>query len=222
LEKLLFTKLNLLNMIIVGEGEDLEPPDSFIKRKFSGRVLNLLGDYRYLTKGYYVSLHAEENGCEVYPPVKNALDVYRAPLFIKMVRKLGFETPEFEIICEPKPEACVLLPLNPFCKNSIKLVKNSYQYLKAFRSLSMNRYPVVQVRAEKIQEVTIHLTKADKDEYSFIAEKIFRNLKIPLGKVFMLVNGEKIAPFYFTPLERSEINFDLIFEVLNHENCLFC
>uniref|UniRef100_A0A7C4W4D0 RimK-like ATPgrasp N-terminal domain-containing protein n=2 Tax=Geoglobus ahangari TaxID=113653 RepID=A0A7C4W4D0_9EURY len=209
-------------MILVGEGEDLEPPDSFMKRRVSGKVLNLLGDYRYLTKGYYVSLHAEENGCEVFPPVKNALDAYRAPLFISILRKLGFETPEFEIVCNPKPEACVLLPLNPFSKNSAKVVKNSYQYLKAFRSLSMNRYPVVQVKAEKIEIVDMYLTKTNKEEYSFVAETLFRTLKIPLGKVFFEVNGEKVKPFYFAPLEKDEINFELIFEVLNNENSLFC
>lgn len=207
-------------MILVGEGEDLEPPDSFIKRRVSDKVLNLLGDYRYLTKGYYVSLHAEENGCEVFPPVKNALDAYRAPLFINMLRKLGFETPDFEVVCRPKPEVCILVPLNPFSKNSAKFVKNSYQYLKAFKSLSMNRYPVVQVRAEKIEEINIHLTKADKDEYSIVSEKLFRALKIPLGRVFVEITDGKLKPFYFTPLEKGEINFNLIFEVLN-ENSLF-
>ncbi|ADC66296.1 conserved hypothetical protein [Ferroglobus placidus DSM 10642] len=210
-------------MILVGEGEGLETPDSFMKCKVSDKVLNLLGDYRYLTKGYYVSLHAEENGCEVFPPVKNALDAYRAPLFTNMLRKLGFETPDFEVVCKPKPEKCVLLPLNPFSKNSVRLVKNDYQYLKAFRRLSINnRYPVVQVRVERFEKLKIHLTKADKDEYSFISERLFRTLKIPLGKVFVDVSDGKPKPFYFAPLERGEIDLDIIFEVLNNEDSLFC
>lgn len=86
----------------------------------------------------------------------------------------------------------------------------------------MNRYPVVQVKAEKIEIVDMYLTKTNKEEYSFVAETLFRTLKIPLGKVFFEVNGEKVKPFYFAPLEKDEINFELIFEVLNNENSLFC
>ncbi|KUJ94685.1 MAG: hypothetical protein XD40_0006 [Archaeoglobus fulgidus] len=206
-------------MILVGDGEDLEPPDDFLRREVADSVLNLLGDYRFLTKGYFVSLHAEECGCEVFPPVKNALDAYRAPLFMNAVRKLGLETPEFSIRSEPKFERGVLLPLNPFSKNSAKVVKTSHQYAKAFKRLSMNRYPVVQVKSEKYDSFNLYLWRADKEEYNFIAEKIFKGLRIPLGKVLVDVTDGMAKPFYFMPVEKGEINLRLVFEVL-YENCL--
>jgi hypothetical protein len=206
-------------MILVGDGDDLEPPDDFLRREVTDSVLNLLGDYRFLTKGYFVSLHAEECGCEVFPSVKNALDAYRAPLFMNVVRKLGLETPDFSVHFRPEFEQGVLLPLNPFSKNSAKVVKTSSQYAKAFKRLSMNRYPVVQVKSEKYDSFNLYLWRADKEEYNFIAEKIFRSLRIPLGKVLVDVTDGKAKPFYFMPVEKGEINLRFVFEVL-YENCL--
>lgn len=206
-------------MILVGEGEDLEPPDDFLKRTVAESVLNLLGDYRFLTKGYFVSLHAEECGCEVFPPVKNALDAYRAPLFMNAMKKLGLETPDFSIHSKPEFDQGVLLPLNPFSKNSAKLIKTSSQYEKAFKRLSMDRYPVVHVKSEEYDYFNLYLWKADKEEYNYIAEKIFKNLRIPLGKVLVDINDGKAKPFYFMPVEKDEINLRFVFEVL-YENCL--
>lgn len=207
-------------MIVVGEGGDLEPPDSFLKRRVDDRVLNLLGDYRFLTKGFFVSLHAEECGCEVFPPVKNALDAYRAPLFMNSMKKIGFEVPEFSIMTKPHYCRGTLLPLNPFSKNSAKVVKTDSQFQKVFKRLSMGKYPVVHVNTEEVDSFIMHLSLADKEEYNFIAEKIFRLLRIPLGKVLVDTSDSKPKPFYFMPLEKNEINLKLIRGALENEDCL--
>jgi len=206
-----------------GDGE-LEPPDIFLRRAIHDTVLNLLGDYRFLTKGYYVSLHAEENNCTVFPSVKNALDVYRAPVFLARLRKAGFEVPYFKVLLKPEPSRhAVLLPLNPFSKNSPKLVESKSQYYRAFKSLSMDyHYPVVHVEVEgEIREVILHLTRASNGWNEF-AGRIFNVFSIPLGKILVEKVGSRVKPLYFMPLEKKEINLDLILKVVNSENRLFC
>ncbi|MEM1545562.1 MAG: RimK-like ATPgrasp N-terminal domain-containing protein [Candidatus Methanomethylicia archaeon] len=218
-------------MILVGNGDEnlndsgeLEPPDNFLRRKVHDTVLNLLGDYRFHRIGYYVSLHAEENNCRVFPSVKNALDVYRAPIFLTRLRKAGFEVPSFKIF--PKPNPCrsvVLLPLNPFSKNSPRLVRSESQYYRFFRSLSMNyHYPVVHVEVEgEIMEITLHLTRASNG-WDELARRIFNVFSIPLGKILVEKIDSRVRPIYFMPLEREEINLELIFKVVKNENRLFC
>lgn len=221
-------EIKIPSMIVVGEVEEeseLEPPDSFLKKKVTDTILNLLGDYRFHTKGYYVSLHAEENNCHVYPSVKNALDVYRAPVFIERLKKAGVEVPEFKVFSRPSPQQTVMLPLNPFSKNSMKVVRTESQYHRNFRSLSMDyHYPVVHVQLEgKVEEIVIHLTKArnggEKEDY--IARKVFETFSVPLGKVFVQKKDGVLKPFYFMPLLREEIDISFAMEVI-HENRMFC
>lgn len=214
-------------MIIVAEGDEdksLEPPDSFLKKRVSDTVLNLLGDYRFHTKGYYVSLHAEENNCMVYPRVKNALDIYRAPIFIERLKKAGLDVPEFEVIPRPVPEKTIMLPLNPFSKNSMKVVKNDSQYYKYFKSLSMDyHYPVVHVKVEgKVDEVYMHLNRAKNggEEEEAIARKVFEIFGVPLGKVFIERIDGKIRPFYFMPLSKREIDIELAVEAVYEDRLL--
>lgn len=208
----------------VGEGGDLEPPDSFLKKEVADTVLNLLGDYRFHTKGYYVSLHAEENNCLVYPSVKNALDVYRAPVFIERLRKAGVDVPGFKVLSRPDPQRTVMLPLNPFSKNSMKLVKNESQYYKYFRSLSMDyHYPVVHVALEgKVEEIVVHFTRARKggEEEDYVARKVFETFGIPLGKIFAERRDGKLRPFYFMPLQKGEIDLDFALEVFYEDRVL--
>ncbi len=209
-------------MIIVGEGEDQEPPDDFLRKSVRDTVLNLLGDYRYLSKGYYVSLHAEENGCIVYPSVKNALDIYRAPVFVERLRKAGVDTPEIFVLRKPEPEKCILVPLNPFSRNSAKLVTTESQYQKYFRSLSMDfHYPVVQVRVGgSVEEFVFYMGKTKKSD-SWVFRRIFEIFGVPMGKILAEVNGIRVRPFYFMPLMRNEIDFEFLKEVLN-ENWMLC
>ncbi|MDI9646501.1 MAG: RimK-like ATPgrasp N-terminal domain-containing protein [Archaeoglobales archaeon] len=214
-------------MIIVAEGDEdksLEPPDSFLKKRVSDTVLNLLGDYRFHTKGYYVSLHAEENNCIVYPGVKNALDIYRAPIFIERLKKAGLDVPEFEVIPRPIPEKTIMLPLNPFSKNSMKVVKNDSQYYKYFKSLSMDyHYPVVHVKVEgKVDEVYMHLNRAKNggEEEKVIARKVFEIFGVPLGKIFIERIDGKIRPFYFMPLNRKEIDIELVVQAIYEDRLL--
>ncbi|MEM4473296.1 MAG: RimK-like ATPgrasp N-terminal domain-containing protein [Archaeoglobaceae archaeon] len=213
-------------MIIVGESDEensLEPPDRFLKKKVKDIVFNLVGDYRFHTKGYYVSLHAEENNCLVYPSVKNALDIYRAPVFIERLKRAGLEVPRFEVISRPKPDKIVMLPLNPFSKNSMKMAKSESQYYKFFRSLSMDyHYPVVHVKIEgKVEEIKMHISKVKggNEEEEIIARKVFETFGVPLGKIFVEKIDGRLRPFYFMPLSKEEIDLDLAISAI-HENWL--
>lgn len=209
-------------MIVVGEGEDQEPPDDFLRKSVRDTVLNLLGDYRYLSKGYYVSLHAEENGCIVYPSVKNALDIYRAPVFVERLKKAGIDTPELYVLREPDPEKCVLVPLNPFSRNSAKLIATESQYYRYFKSLSMDyHYPVVQVCAEgEVEEFDFYMGKTKKSN-NWVFRRIYDLFGVPIGRILAEKNGGKIRPFYFMPLMKAEIDFEFLKEVLN-ENWVLC
>ncbi len=54
----------------------------------SDSILNLLGDYRYLRLGYYVSLHAELLNLPAIPTIKNILDAFKILFSLLGARKV--------------------------------------------------------------------------------------------------------------------------------------
>ncbi len=203
------------------KGRGFEPPDSFLKRRPESTVLNLMGDYRYLTKGYCVSLHAEVNSCKVYPSVKIALDCYRAPIFMTLAKKFGFEVPSFKVKRMPKYEGGkILVPLNPYSK-SFEVAKSRSQYYKYFKKLSMGRYPVLEIEPEgEIEHVDVYLTRARGENWKKkFAEKFFYTFEIPIARVFVLKNDDVVKPFYVSPLK---VDKEFLLEVLANENSLLC
>src|SRR5690606_23905874 len=78
-------------------------------------VANLVGDYTYLTSGYYTSLDAELAGLNVLPTTAEALDAYVVPLAMAKARQAGLTVPEHEIVTDRFPPAPILVyPINPF------------------------------------------------------------------------------------------------------------
>jgi hypothetical protein len=55
--------------------------------------VNLAGDYRYMTSGYYISQDLEAAAKPVHPTCKEMLDGYIVPLFLERAKSAGLKIP---------------------------------------------------------------------------------------------------------------------------------
>lgn len=102
-----------------------------------GCVLNLAGDYDYLSKGYYLSQEAEADGLRVYPTCKEILDAYVTPLLLEKASLAGIRVAKHYITNDYFEPPVVVDPINPFMSSHAVAHKASQQQRVA-RSISRN------------------------------------------------------------------------------------
>src|SRR5580700_2332639 len=82
-----------------------------------GVFVNLVGDYTYLTDGYYRSMEAEHEGLLAIPTPAEALDAYVVPLALGKAAGAGINVPDWEIAQDTgfgfKPPL-IVYPVNPY------------------------------------------------------------------------------------------------------------
>jgi hypothetical protein len=100
-------------------------------------LVNLAGDYDYLTDGYYVSQEAEVSGEPVHPTCEEVLDAYIAPLFLERARGNGLPIPEYYLTNDWFEPPVLIDTVNPFM-NRQRIVRSPRQQEKAARSLTRN------------------------------------------------------------------------------------
>src|SRR5574341_1109544 len=135
-------------MITVSEDEDDSDssPLLFLRQPVHDSVLNINHDYRYLRMGYYVSAHAETYGVDVTPNCTEIMDAYRNPLLIEKARRRGLPTNGYRLVTRPSGDLdtpAMLLAVNPFTNNSMRIVKSSSGLAGMIKKMSMDaRFPV--------------------------------------------------------------------------------
>jgi len=185
----------------------------------SESILNLLGDYRYLRLGYYVSLHAELLNLPAIPTIKNILDAYRAPLLLLRARNVGIPAVPYNLATDPPSEAelpCVLIATNPFTINSLRVAKSRASLTRAIAELGYDgRYPVcIQPLLGRLQQVEMAFGCTMSAEYSMVAKQVFDEFKIPLGKLVIQQAEETSYLCHFLPISSDEINYPWFKDVL--------
>lgn len=99
--------------------------------------VNLSGDYRYMSAGYYMSQELEGNGATVHPTCKEILDGYVVPLFLDKAQLTGLAVPTYYITNGYFEPPVIVDAVNPFMSRHSIVLKTGHQERVA-KSLTRN------------------------------------------------------------------------------------
>jgi len=116
----------------------LRRPNQFIARLVdSGGLINLAGNYDYLSSGYYLSQDCENSGRSIHPTCMEMLDAYVPPLFLEKARLAGAPVPEYYISNGYFEPPVIVDPINPFTLRGRVVLKSGRAHTIA-KSLTRN------------------------------------------------------------------------------------
>ena len=102
-----------------------------------GGLVNLAGNYDYLSDGYYLSQDYEIGGFSIRPSCKEMLDAYVPPLFLEKAKLAGVPVPEFYISNGYFEPPVIVDPINPFTLKG-RVVLKSGRVKSIAKSLTRN------------------------------------------------------------------------------------
>jgi hypothetical protein len=219
------SRAGTLNPLVVCDTKielaDLAPvrPVEFLRISGGGSfVVNISHDYRYMKMGYYVSLHAELLGDPVIPKCSDALDIYRSPILLLRASKAGIPVVPF-LVTDSAMDAIskfdlplIVFPLKPFpsCGFNIVYSKNGLDIV--MKRLTMNRRYTVCVEPLRGQlasfksvlgvPVPIESNINCDENVRDLAERLFREFKVPLFKFFVQRDGDQAYLCGIDPLKK--------------------
>lgn len=204
-------------MITVSEDEDDSDssPLLFLRQPVHDSVLNINHDYRYLRMGYYVSAHAETFGVDVTPNCAEIMDAYRNPLLIEKARRNGLPTNGYRLVTRSNwnlDTPAMLLAVNPFTNNSMKIVRSSSKLAGMIKKMSMDaRFPVSlhPVKGE-VLEIVQMLGESTNSETSGFTRKFFEIFNIPICKLIIQIDDGNIILNHCEPAMKSEVKWDIV------------
>ncbi|MCX9010330.1 MAG: RimK-like ATPgrasp N-terminal domain-containing protein [Candidatus Methanoperedens sp.] len=204
-------------MITVSEDEDDSDssPLLFLRQPVHDSVLNINHDYRYLRMGYYVSAHAETFGVDVTPNCTEIMDAYRNPLLIEKARRNGLPTNGYRLVTRSNGDLdtpAMLLAVNPFTNNSMKIVRSSSRLAGMIKKMSMDaRFPVSlhPVKGE-VLEIVQMLGESTNSETSEFTGKFFEIFNIPICKLIVQIDDGNIILNHCEPAMKKEVKWDIV------------
>ncbi len=170
-------------------------------------LVNLSGNYDYLSEAYYVSQGYENNGEVTFPTCKQMLDAYIPPLFLEKARLEHVAIPEYYISNGYFEPPAAVDPINPFTLKG-RIIRAPALARAAARSLTRNYTYAVCCQelppGSHVRYFRSVLGWCSNERYRPASMLIWRTFGIPLGRVRVveLASGElllsDIAPL---PLE---------------------
>ncbi|MFN2322901.1 MAG: RimK-like ATPgrasp N-terminal domain-containing protein [Trueperaceae bacterium] len=163
---------------------------------------NLVGDYTYLTHGYYASLDAEQRGEAVVPTAAECLDAYVVPIALKVARHAGLPVPEAQLVTDRWPAPPLLAyPVNPFSSRG-ELLPDAAAIASRRNGLTYTgKYPVLCQTLPhdcRIDVVRIVLGTTAVPEYASFATEVWTAFRVPLMKVRVIVSRDA---YHFSGIE---------------------
>lgn len=194
----------------------MQPPNFKIRPlpadlRASGIALNLSGDYRYLTDGYYRSMEAEHEGQFALPSPQEAIDAYVVPLALVKAEAAGIAVPPWEIandtvVSFPPPLICY--PVNPF-QSAGQVITDQSSLTEAIKSLTMSgKYALVCQQMppdSRVDTLRLVIGKCLKPEYNNLAEKLWEVFHVPIARVKVIVTETQYLFSAIEPLEKEEL-----------------
>lgn len=156
-------------------------------------LLNLHGDYDYLTAGYYISQDLEARGYPVAPTCLQILDGYVTPLMLEKARLAGLPVPNYYITNGYFEPPVIVDPVNPFMSGHSVVWKRGHQERVA-KSMTRNfTYsiccqelpPGAQVRTFRAL-----LGWSPDRRYQELAQGIWKVFRIPVAVVRVVVGDD--------------------------------
>jgi hypothetical protein len=157
--------------------------------------VNLRGDYRYMTSGYYTSQDWEAVDKPVHPTCKEILDAYIVPLFLERARLAGVKIPAYYITNDFFEPPVIVDSINPFMSRQSIVLRSGHQE-RVSKSLTRNftyaiccqELPV----GARIGHFRAVLGWSVRRRYRPLAAAIWEIFRVPLARVrvIMLANQE--------------------------------
>lgn len=149
-------------------------------------LLNLSGDYSYLSTGYYVTQDLESGRGIIHPTCAEVMDAYVMPLFLEKAKRAGLAIPDYYISNGYFEPPVIVDTINPFMSRHSVVLKAAAQERIA-KSLTRNF-----TYAISCQELPHHARVAHFHavlgwsaipKFRELAQSVWRVYGIPLAKV---------------------------------------
>jgi len=173
-------------------------------------LINLAGDYEYMTLGYYVSQDLEVGGKQVHPTCKETLDSYVVPIFLEKARLSGLPVPDFYITNDYFEPPVVVDTINPFMSRQSIVLKAGHQE-RVSKSLTRN-YTYATCCQElppgsQVKHFRAVLGWCQTQRYLDSAINIWKIFRIPLAIVRVItLPGDRLLFSGIKPLPFSALN----------------
>lgn len=158
-----------------------------------GLVVNLMGDYEYLSEGFYLSQELEAQG-PVHPTCREALDAYVVPVLLEKAKLAGVAVPDYYLTNEYFDPPVVVDAVNPFMTRH-QVVRSAWAQEKAALSLTRNyTYPIccqVIPKDYRLGHFNAVLGWAAQPRYRALAAEVWALLRIPLARVRVLASPDR-------------------------------
>ncbi len=176
-----------------------------------GVFVNLVGDYTYLTDGYYRSREAEHEGLLAIPSPAEALDAYVVPLALSKATGAGIAVPTWEIAQDTtfgfKPPL-IVYPVNPY-QSTGQVIADEIGLNETVKSLTMSgKYAMVVQHMSpdsRVDTLRLVLGRCLKPEYAELAQEIWCAFHIPLARVKIVVTEKQYLFSAIEPLPKNEL-----------------
>jgi hypothetical protein len=182
----------------------------------SGALVNLAGNYDYLSTGYYLSQDYETGGRSIRPSCKEMLDAYIPPLFLEKAKLAGVAVPPYYISNGYFEPPVIIDPINPFTLKG-RVVLKSGRAKSIAKSLTRNFTYAVCCQeipdGGKIAYFHSLLGWALQPRFRELSSVVWKVFGIPLARVRVIRTGNNqyllsdIAPLFMEDLKVRETGY---------------
>lgn len=175
-------------------------------------VVNLAGDYSYMSAAYYASLDAELRGERVAPTTAEALDAYVVPLAMELASRAGIAVPSYELVTDRFPAPPIMAyPVNPFSTKGELIVDLAALEERRKGLTYTGKYAVLAQRLPadyRIDVVRVILGRTLVPEYEDFARRIFETFRLPLFKSRVIVSSRAYLLSSIEPLPGDDLTLN--------------
>jgi len=173
---------------------------------------NLVGDYTYLTDGYYHSLDLEQAGEQVAPTPAECLDAYVVPIALAKAERAGMTVPRSQLVTDRFLAPPLLAyPVNPFSSRGELLADAAAVEARRKGLTYTGKYPVLCQTLPhdfRIDVVRIVLGCTSVPEYEAFAQAVWALFRLPLMKVRTIVVNDAYLLSAVEPLPYRQLATD--------------
>lgn len=175
-------------------------------------LANLVGDYTYLTDGYYRSLDLEQAGEQVAPTAAECLDAYVVPIALAKAERAGLPVPRSQLVTDRfLPPPVMAYPVNPFSSRGELLADAASLEMRRRGLTYTGKYPVLcQALPDdfRIDVVRVVLGTSTIPEYAAFARTLWETFRLPLMRVRTIVVKDAYLISAIEPLPFRQLTAD--------------
>ena len=179
-------------------------------------LVNLGGNYDYLSRAYYISQDYENDGKLIRPACKEMLDAYVPPLFLEKAGLAGLPIPEYYISNDYFEPPAIVDPVNPFIMKG-RVVLKPGRVKNIAKSLTRNHtYAICCQQIPEGGRVVYFrsvLGWSTPPKYRHVSAAVWERFHIPLAKLRMIETARgdllfsDISPLFFEELRSRELKY---------------